>query len=370
MAKLFKGRTAVAIGAVLLAVSLSGYLLLSGKNKTDIKIGLIIPLSGPASQHKVVADAIFLAAEEINLAGGINGRKLKLILKDSRSDKSAGKKVFNEIERQHKPLLYISTTSTVSLALAPLAEANQVVLVGLVVASPALTRQKKWVFKYFVSAEHEAKPIMHILKQLNVNRLGILYQDDAFGISQHTLIQDAFEKAGGHVVSRAFDPKAADFETGLAPLKAAQAIYIAGFVNTVGKAINKLRADKYHGILLSHSGCTSLPRSMPGINNIYVAAPIIYNPNYVFAQEAKKRYEARYGHLFTHQAANGYDVIKILAGLLAGRKLTRETVRGMLEDGFSYPGILGYIEKQKGDHDIHFPLYPARIVNGEITYLQ
>ena len=360
--------------SIIILVACAGMLLviygwLSYKNEEVIKIGLIIPLSGPASQHKVVADAVRLAAEEVNSSGGIDGRRLELIIKDSQSDKEEGKKAFNEMETGEKPLLYISTTSAVSSALAPLAEEHQVVLVGLVVAAPKFTDLKRWIFKYYVSAEHEAKPIMSILKQLNVKRLGILYQDDKFGVSHQEIVKDAFEKTGGEVISEPFLAKTTDFKKQIAALKDTEAVYIAGFVNVVGEAIKQLRAGEYKGFLLSHSGCTSLPRSMPGVNDVYVAAPIIYKRNYTFAQNAKEKYEMKYHQLFTHQAANGYDFIKIFAGLMDGRKSSRENVRRVLEGEFAYPGLFGYIEKRKGEHDIHFPLFPARIVNGEIVYL-
>jgi len=359
----------ILITVVIFVACIAVFFLLRVKNREIVKIGAIIPLSGPSSQHTVVADAIRLAAEEINLSGGINGRKLELIIADSKTNPEEGKKAFRKIEDEHHPLLYISTTSIVSLALASLAEDHQVVLTGLVVSNPTLTNRKEWVFKYFVSARQEATPIMNILKKLNVKKLGILYQNDAFGSSHHEVLKESFEKTGGSIISEPFMAKAPDFKSGMLRLKNTEAIYIAGFVNIVGQAIKQLRADEYKGFILSHSGSTSLPLSMPGLNDVYVAAPIIYNPNYVFARKAKERYEAKYDSFFTHQAANGYDFMKILAGLLDGQELSRENVRKLLEGEFSYPGIFGYIEKKQGEHDIHFPLYPARIVDGEVRYL-
>lgn len=360
----------IIISAVIFAICIGAFFILSAKDEEAIKIGAIIPLSGPASQHKVFADAMSLAVEEVNQSGGLNGRKLELIIEDSKTEPEEGKKAFLKIEKQHHPQLYISTTSIVSLALAPLAEQTQVVLTGLAVANPTLTKMKKWVFKYYVTAEHEARPILGILKKLNVKKLCILFQNDAFGSSHHEVLKTAFEQTGGIVISEPFKAKSPEFSAKTPRLKDAEAVYIAGFVKVVGRAIKQLREDEYKGVILSHSGATSLPRSMPWLNDVYVAAPIIYNPNYVFAREAKERYEARYGSLFTHQAANGYDFIKILAGLLDGQDVSRENVRRLLEGEFSYPGIFGYIEKKSGEHDIHFPLYPARIVKGEIHYIQ
>jgi len=343
--------------------------ILTSKSKETIKIGAIIPLTGPSSRHSVFLDAINLAIDEINSSGGINKRKLELIVRDSRTDPDEGIKAFKDIEREHHPLLYISTTSVVSLALAPLAEENQVVLVGLAVSNPTFTEQKKWAFRYYTSAEDEVRPIIIILEKLAIGKLGVLYQDDAFGSSVHTAISESFKSAGGVITSESFDPTSYDFRAKTAALSGMEAIYIVGFVNVVGEAIKQLRADKYPGVILTPSGCASLPASMSEINGVYVAAPIIYNPNYIFARNAKEKYETTYREPFTHQAANGYDFMKIMIGLLDGQEASRENIRALLENEFSYPGIFGYIEKKAGQHDIRFPLYPSRIVDGEVLYL-
>jgi ABC-type branched-subunit amino acid transport system substrate-binding protein len=49
---------------------------------------------------------------------------MELIIEDSKSNKEEGKKAFNRIEASHHPVLCVSTTSSVSMALAPLAEEN------------------------------------------------------------------------------------------------------------------------------------------------------------------------------------------------------------------------------------------------------
>ena len=343
--------------------------LIQNDNNT-IKICAIIPLTGSASQHAVFVDAIKLAIEEINSYGGINNKQLELIVANSRTDPEAGKNAFIEMESEHHPLLYISTTSIVSLALAPLAEENEVVLIGLAVSNPVFTTGKNWVFKYYVSPEQEAEPILEIIEQLGIKELFILYQDDPFGISHYEVMKDMFEQNGGVVLSEYFNAKNPDFESIFLKVKNSEAVYIAGFVNNVGKAIKQFQLEQYNGYILSHYGAISLIGTMENLNDIYVAAPIIYNPNYIFAREVKEKYEEKYNTSFTHQAANGYDIIKILAGLLEGQDITRNNVRELLENEFSFPGILGFIEKKQDSHDIHFPLYPARIENNEVRYLQ
>jgi len=344
------------------------------RNAESIKIGAIIPLTGAASQHVVFVDAMTLAIDEINASGGVNGRKLDLVVEDSQSNAEEGRRAFERIEKAHNPLIYLTTTSVVSIGLAPLAEEANVVLVGMAASSPRVTPGRQWVFKYYITPEDEVAPIVSHLQWLKIKTLGILYQDDAFGRSLDVAVTQGVESSGVRVVSLPFATSDPGFEEKISRIDDMEAIYVVGFVRVAGKAIQELRRQEYPGIILSYSGASSLPQAMPEmlpqLEGIYLAAPIIYNPNYVFAREAKDRYERRFKQNFTHQAANGYDFVHILAGLLEGEEMTRQRVRELLESEFSYPGVFGYIEKEAGQHDITFPLYPARILDGAIHYLQ
>jgi len=81
-----------------------------------------------------------------------------------------------------------------------------------------------------------------------------------------------------------------------------------------------------------------------------------------------ENFESRYNKQFDHNAANGYDLIKILAGLLENEELSRDNVKRILDNGFSYSGVFGSIDALPGEHDIAFPLYPAQVVDGKLEF--
>ncbi len=335
MKKILKNQAGFSTVAIIIAVVvitvLAVFFMLQGKKEEPIKIGAIISLSGPASNLVDVRDGMVLAADEVNSRGGVNGRKIELIIEDSKTNPQEGKEAFNRIEKTHRPILYISTLSHVSMALSPLSEQNEVVLVGLVVGNPALTRQKKWVFRYYSSAEIEVPPIIYILHELKVRKLGILYSNDEYGTSFFTLLKEEFEKNVGTVKSEAFDIKDFDYREEFGLLRDMEAIYTVGYPKHVREAFRQLKEENYDGFILGPSAATtSSVRKLPAANGVYVAAPIIYNPNYLFAKEVAQKYEARYDKSLNHQAANGYDFLKILAGLLEGKAVSRESVRNLL----------------------------------------
>jgi len=176
----------VGIGIVVaIAVALIGtYFLFFEVGGESIQIGVILSITGPGSYiGEQTRDGMQMAANEINSRGGIDGKHIELIFEDNQSSPDEAKKVFNKIEETYAPLFYVSSLSSISTAVAPLAEENKVVLIALSATAPGVTKQKEWTYRYFPTADDEVIPIMQILKDLNVNNLGILYQDDEFGRS-------------------------------------------------------------------------------------------------------------------------------------------------------------------------------------------
>ncbi len=338
--------------------------------KETIKIGAIISLTGASSHLVEVRDGMMLAVDEINEWGGVNGRKLELIVEDSKSDPEEAKKVFEKIESTYHPLLYVSTNSSVSMALAPLAKEHGVVLVGVVVSDPELSKQNDWVFRYYTSSDDEAKIALYLLEDLKAKEVGILYQNDEYGRSVYDPLKAQFEKTGGIVQGESFDTSNPIFGDKIGRLKDMEAIYVVAFANSARTAIEELKKSGYKGSILAVSGFSMYAETTPEANGVNIATSILYHPDFILVQELKKKYETRYGKPLSQQAATGYDFIKLLPGLLEEKELSRESVRKLLSGGLTYPGVFGDITVKPGGHDMDYPLYPARIVDGKIEYLR
>ncbi|MBI4707191.1 MAG: ABC transporter substrate-binding protein [Candidatus Omnitrophica bacterium] len=343
-----------------------------GQKKEAIKIGAILPLSGASSQvGEAQRNGMMLAIDEINSWGGINARKIELIIKDSKTDKQEGKKAFEKIEAAHHPLIYISSLSTVSLELVPPADENKVVVVGLAATAPELTKQSKWVFRYFSLAENQVPPMLSILEELQVKKLGMIYINDEYGRSFFELARKGFERTGGIIRGEPYDGKKADFKEQIAKLKDTSAIYVVVRSDHLKDIFKQLKEEGFIGVIVA-AGNVSVPsiKDLAEANGIYLVSPIIYHPNFLYAKKVGKRYEAKYGKPFDHYAANGYDIIKLLAGILEDEEIERNNMKRLLEEGFIYHGIFGEIILNPGERNINFPLYPAQIIDGRIKYTQ
>lgn len=341
------------------------------REEEPVKIGAVLSLSGPGEYIGIeTRDGMLMAVRELNTWGGINGRKIQLIIEDSKTHPQAGKEAFNRIEEEHRPLLYASNLSTISMALAPLSEKNSAVLMGLVTADPEFTTGKQWAFRYYPRAKDEVEPILSILHKLKARNVGVLYLDDEYGRSVFEIFSKAFRKSGGNVKSEAFEMKAADFKAKIENLKDMEAIYCVGHTSQLKNIFKQLNVEGFKGVILGSTGASS-PNitNMPEAGGVYVVAPLIYDPDFSLAKEKREKYEKKYGKPFTQFSANGYDFIVLLAGLLEADEISRENVKNVLEKDFTYPGVFGIVETKAGEHDISFPLYPAQIMDGRIRYL-
>jgi branched-chain amino acid transport system substrate-binding protein len=359
------------IGIIVLAIGLGSFFFFEESvDREPIKIGVTLSETGPGSGFDIeIRDGILMAVDEINSRGGIDGRPIELIIVDNETNPEKAKKDFLEIEKTHAPLMYISSLSTITAAVSPLAEEHEVVLMAIYASATNLTVEKKWTYRYYPMSDVEAVAISRILGDLNVKDLGILYLNDEYGRDMSNKVAARFENSEGTVTKESFEPNAIDFKENNAKLQNKEAIFVAAFPNHLEIIYKQLREANYSGEILSDSGAaTPSVFNMPEAHGVYVVAPIIYDSNFLFASKVSENYESRYNKEFGLTAANGYDVVRILDGLLEDEELSRDNVKRILDEGFSYSGVFGSVDALPGEHDIAFPLFPSQIVNGELEF--
>jgi len=326
--------------------------------------------TGPASGLDIEnRDGLLMAVDEINSLGGINGRPIELIFVDNETNPEKAKKDFLEIEETHAPLMYVSSLSTISIPVSLLAEEHEVVLIALTASAPEVTQDKEWTFRYFPMSDVEAVPILQILDDLDIKNLGILYLNDEYGRHLSNEVATRFENSEGTVTKESFEPNAVDFKENIAKLQNVDAVYVVAFVDYIEIIFKQLREANYSGEILSNSDAAAFKIiNMPEANGVYLAAPKTYDTKFLFATTVSENFELRYNKQFDHFAANGYDLIRILGGLLENEELSRDNVKRILDRGFSYSGVFGSVDALPGEHDIAFPLLPAQIVDGKLVF--
>jgi len=180
------------ISALALAAALS---LGSAQAAEPIKIGVAEALSGGAAQYGVsIRNAFQMAAEEINAAGGVNGRQLELVIEDEQGKKDEAINAFKKLIFQDKALmLFGPTLSNSAKASDPIAQSAHVVVFGTSNTAEGITTIGDHVFRNSVT-EADVLPVTIKIaaKVARIKKVAVMYgNDDVFTKSGY----DAFKKA-------------------------------------------------------------------------------------------------------------------------------------------------------------------------------
>jgi len=143
---------------LVVAVMLSLFLASCQNKQGDVKVGAIFPLTGNMAPYGLsVKRGIDLAVEEVNAAGGINGRKLEIVYEDSQGDPRTGVSAFNKLQMIDRVPLVFGSLTGVILAIRPEADKNNVVLINSSAISPLINEAAEdFLFNFVVNGESEA----------------------------------------------------------------------------------------------------------------------------------------------------------------------------------------------------------------------
>lgn len=196
-----------------------------GVSLSDIRIGMANALSGPAaglgSQLKAGATAYF---DKVNAAGGVNGRKIRLISVDDGYEperSAAATKKLIESEKVFALFGYVGTpTSTAAVPIA--SRAGVPYLFPFTGAEFLRNPVNKQVFNLRASYFDETETMIERLTtDLGMKKIALFIQDDAFGEAGKAGVSRAMHKRGLKVVTEArYTRNTVDIENGLARLKA------------------------------------------------------------------------------------------------------------------------------------------------------
>lgn len=337
------------------------------KPSEDVVLGAVLPLSGDIAEYgKRCKAGIDMAVAEVNASGGINGRSLKVVFEDSRGLPKDGVTTFRKlIDVHHVQAVIGSVESSSTLAMAPIATQERVVLFSPASSSPKLTGLSPFVFRNWPSDVFEAQTLAGFVhKELGIESAAILYVNNDYGVGLKDEFQKRFVQLGGKVTAaETYEQGANEFRSQLAKLKDTnpQALYLAGYHKEMGMASKQARelgikcqilGDADYGVqeLLTIAGSAA--------EGVVYATPS-YDPQSndtairTFA-DAFRRANGKEASIFE---ANGYDAVMILASVMKRGAMTGADIAKAIAAIKDYPGAAGNTTFTSGD-----VVKPARVM--------
>ena len=170
-----------------------------------IRIGVVMPISGPGSYFGVMGkEGIDLAMEQVG-AKPINGYRLQVQAEDSACSPLQATNAAKRLIAQFKPHIVVGDEcSDASLAIAPILEQNKIVQLNAGSVTMKLTESGyKYVFRIFPNAEQQSAPLVKVARdKLKAQTAVILYEKTNAGNDNADGFEKPFVKAGGKVLAK------------------------------------------------------------------------------------------------------------------------------------------------------------------------
>lgn len=234
-------------GRAALAVAFAvGMGAVHAQDKGPLRFGNGMPLTGSQALFGLdQAKAQQMAVDDINAKGGINGRKLEMVLLDTQGDPQLGINVMNRLVSVEKVPLTLISWSAVVKAIAPIVNREKVLAINGGANSPEIAHLGDYVYTAFPLADVDIGALARYAHQkLGRKSAAVLFINNESGTAGARVYKEFFEKAGGRVVAfEGYDPKATDYTGMLLKVRTSGAdiVHIQGLVSDVPQVIAQMR---------------------------------------------------------------------------------------------------------------------------------
>jgi branched-chain amino acid transport system substrate-binding protein len=318
-----------------------------------IKIGFFGPITerfaGLGLDAKKGAD---LAVKQANAAGGINGRKIELVVYDDRGNRTEAVAVARKLIEQDKVVAIVSgSLSLTSIAAAPIISESKVPMVAAYSNAVGVVKGNDYVFRWASVADVQGWVLAHhAVQDRKYKKFALLMQDEEYGRGIINGAEKALEKLGGNVVyKKAFPPSEREFRAMMTEIKAldVDAVIMSGLgppLTAAGRQGYELgvfpKAQFYVGCDLNeidwYKGIGEFGDGTIG------SLEFITPTDHPFTKAFMAAYKAEYNEtIITHEAGLAYDAVRLVLDAVKRGGATPEGIRKALADTKSFMNLSG-----------------------------
>ncbi|GAA0553972.1 amino acid/amide ABC transporter substrate-binding protein (HAAT family) [Saccharopolyspora erythraea NRRL 2338] len=360
-------------------------------NPQELTIGVAQPLSGPvASSGQAVAHGAEIAAEEINAAGGVNGKRIALRIEDDANDPATCVNVAQKLVNEAQvPVVMGGWGSSCTLAMQPILERASVPLLVETSSSDKVTDKDQsggeWTFRLSPTSSMEAVALEPVLKGMQIKKAYTLSVNNDFGLGAARHFGETLTRTGAQVVGGAkFEQNEQSFSTFVtqAIASGADTWVVTTDASQIALLLKEARGQGATARIITTGGSNSPvqvvqlagPQAAEGSYATMFFAS--FDPSKAAAPQEAERFIAAwnakgYNPGEAPEGVRGYQGIKVIAAAMgaAQNPADPKSVRDALA-GVSVPGaIYGDIRFQTWRNLVNQtvpPVYLVRTVNGQV----
>jgi branched-chain amino acid transport system substrate-binding protein len=359
-----KGRKRMVL-AVLLTVILSGAFAQAAE---PLKIGAILSVTGPASfLGAPEARTLEMLVEETNKKGGILGRPIQLIVKDSGASPEKAFSFAKQLIDEDKVFAIIGpSTSGETMKIKSIAEEGKTILLSCAAAEAIVNPVAKWVFKTPQKDSDAVIKIFQQMQKMQIFRIGVLSSNTGFGNAGKGQIEKLAPEYGITIAANeVYDKAASDLTAEVTKIKAAnvqaivnwsiepaQAIVIKN-ARQIGLTIPIFQSHGFGNIKYAEAaGAAAEGVLFPAGRLLIVDVLLKRDPQKALLVKYTKDYESKYKEEASTFGGHAYDAYIILLQAIELAKSTdKEAVRTAIENLKGFVGTGGIFNFSPTDHN-------------------
>lgn len=227
----------------------------------DIRIGVIAGLSGPGTSYGIgIRQGAEMAVKEINAEGGVNGRKLSLVVVDDASNPGQSVTAVQRLVSEKVDLIVGGWGSSQVLAAMEPSERAGMPYIVVGASNPRITTEKnKWTFRVLQSDNLQAEEVADIaVQRLGMKRIAVIHDANDYGVSNRESFVARLKKQGVQPVEvQVYQTTDKDFTSQLSKIRAANPDGIALF-GTIPAAPAIMNQAREIGIKAQFLGTTGI----------------------------------------------------------------------------------------------------------------
>ena len=218
--------------------------------KAPIRIGVMLALTGDSANYgKRSLNGITWAAEKITAKGGIDGRRLELVVEDDQSSPRFAVTAFDKLVDVDKVGIVIGDIiSGTTMAVVPIAQEKHILLFAPGASNPNLrglgnnVPPNNYVFRDWTSDDYDGAAMAGYLLKQGIKTLGTIVQKTDYTIGLASALKAEFERGGGKIVIRQdFETQDTDLRAQITNLKATNIanVYISAYSPATGEILKQ-----------------------------------------------------------------------------------------------------------------------------------
>jgi branched-chain amino acid transport system substrate-binding protein len=333
-----------------------------------IKIGAIFGVTGPAAYLGAPEDrTVRMLVDDINKSGGILGRQVQLIIKDSgASSEKAISFAKQLIEEEGVVAIIGPTTSGESMAIKDLCQKAGMPLISCAAAETIVDPVAKYVFKTPQKDNYVVEWLYQTMNKMGISRIGVIASNTGFGNGGKAQLEKYAAKYGIDIaISEVYDANATDLSALLVKVGAADVQAIVNWSIEPAQAIvaKNMRQLKMKAQLFQSHGFGNIKyveaagEAAEGI--IFTCGRLIVASELPDSNPQKKllvKYASDYKAMYKEDAStfggHAYDALTILKAAIESANSTEpDKIVQAIEGLKNFSGTAGVFNFSSADHN-------------------